>query len=151
MHKVNKTLLLKILVLGLGIGLLVIALAGLVRPAAAATPPLRQPAMPVNLALDNATCLSCHNQPGLTKTLPNGEVLSLTIDQSHYSSSVHKGLNCTDCHQNMTTIPHAAMNVKSLRDITLQLYVVCQKCHADQYGKTLDSVHQKALVGGNIK
>jgi hypothetical protein len=148
MVKVDKALFLKILILVLGIGLLGISLAGLVRPAAAA--PSAKPALPVNLAVDNATCLSCHNKPGLTKALPSGETLSLTIDQSHYSSSVHKGLNCTDCHQNVTTIPHAAMNVKSLRDITLQLYVVCQKCHADQYGKTLDSVHQKALVGGNI-
>ncbi len=154
MWKNKKALFSKILVFALGSGLLGIALAGLVRPASAATTPYRQPtpqpALSTNQAPDNATCLACHNQPGKMKTLPNGEVLSLTIDQSHYSNSVHKGLNCTDCHQNMTTIPHAAMNVKSLRDITLQLYVVCQKCHADQYGKTLDSVHQKALVGGNI-
>jgi nitrate/TMAO reductase-like tetraheme cytochrome c subunit len=140
MWKDKKGLFLKILVLALGVGFMVLALAAMVH----------QTALSVILASDNETCLSCHGQPGLTKSLPSGEVLSLTIDQNHFSTSVHKGLNCTDCHQNVTTIPHAAMDVKSLRDITLQLYVVCQKCHADQYGKTLDSVHQKALVDGNI-
>jgi hypothetical protein len=139
-----------ILVLALGIGLAAIALAGLTRSAAAAKPPAEQPVSNGSLAADNATCLSCHGQAGLTKKLPSGEVLSLTVDQDHFSSSVHKGLNCTDCHQNITSSPHAAMNVKSLRDLTMQLYVVCQKCHAEQYSKTLDSVHQKALTNGNI-
>jgi nitrate/TMAO reductase-like tetraheme cytochrome c subunit len=140
-----------ILFLILGIVAAIIALAGLVRPVAAAMlPPASQPAMTMNLAVDNATCLSCHSRPGLTKTLSNGEVLSLTIDSSHYTNSIHKGLNCTDCHKNITSVPHSGMDFKSLRDVTLQNYVVCAQCHADQYNKTLDSVHQKALAGGNI-
>jgi nitrate/TMAO reductase-like tetraheme cytochrome c subunit len=150
MWKDKRGLFSKILVFALGVGLLIIAMAGLVRPAAADRLSLKQPAAAVNLAVDNATCLSCHSQPGLIKNLPNGEVLSLTIDPSHYTSSIHNGLNCTDCHKNITSVPHAAMDFKSLRDVTLQNYVVCAQCHSEQYNKTLDSVHQKALAGGDI-
>jgi hypothetical protein len=100
--------------------------------------------------VDNASCLSCHNQPGFTKTLPNGDILSLTIDQDHFSSSVHNGSLCTDCHTTITSFPHPELRAQSLRDITLQFYITCQQCHASQYNLTLDSVHQNALAGGNI-
>ncbi len=147
----NKTIRLRSsLVLALGIGVAIIALAESVRPAAAIMAPPSQPVVTMNQAVDNATCLSCHNQPGLTKTLPSGEVLSLTIDQSHFSASVHQGLNCTDCHKDITGFPHPALRAQSLRDVSLQLYTVCQQCHSTQYNQTLDSVHQKALVGGNM-
>jgi hypothetical protein len=141
-----------VLIITLGAAAVLLALAGLVPSTAAAKPSVFQPAPSTNgnPAIDNAVCLSCHGQPGMTKALPSGEILSLTIDQSHYASSVHKGLNCTDCHTNITAVPHAPMDVQSLRDMTLKNYVVCATCHADQYNKTLDSVHQKALVNGNI-
>jgi hypothetical protein len=150
MDKANKTNRLKILALLLGSGLLLAALVGLAGMAAAAASPSSSSAVVGAMSADNATCLSCHGVAGLTKVLPSGEVLSLTIDSDHFSSSVHKDLSCSDCHQNITTAPHAAMNVQSLRDLTMQLYVVCAKCHAEQYSKTLDSVHQTALINGNI-
>ncbi len=49
MYKSKTTLFLKILVLALGIGLLIIALAGLVRPAAAAHATQLQPALTMSL------------------------------------------------------------------------------------------------------
>lgn len=151
MPKNKTTYLRSILVLAMGIGIAIIALAGLVRPAAATQPPPSQPALFMVKSADNATCLSCHSKPGLTKILPSGETLSLTIDQSHFSASVHQGLNCTDCHKNITGFPHPDLRAQSLRDLSLQSYVVCQQCHPDQYSQTLDSVHQKALIGGNIQ
>ena len=87
----------------------------------------------------------------MTRTLLNGEILSLTVDQSHFSASVHQGLNCTDCHKNITGFPHPDLKAPSLGYFSLQSYIVCEQCHAKQYSQTLDSVHQKALVGGNIK
>ena len=151
MRKYKRSLFLKILVFALGIGLLALALAGMARPAsAAAMPPSSQPVSAFSPAADNAACLSCHSQPGLTKTLPSGEVLSLTIDQSHFSASVHQGLNCTDCHKDITGFPHPALRAQNLRSVSLQFYTVCQQCHATQYNQTLESVHQKALVGGNL-
>ncbi len=100
----------------------------------------------------NDYCLSCHNQSGLTKTLPSGETLSLYIDPTLFDHGVHNQENiaCVDCHTNISTFPHPDFEADTLREVSLQLYVSCQKCHADQYNKTLDSVHEKALAAGNL-
>ena len=99
----------------------------------------------------NEACLGCHAQPGMTKTLPNGELLYLTIDQETFKHTVHNESNiaCVDCHTNITGFPHPAFDAATRRDVTLQLYTSCKNCHAEQYNKVLDSVHQKALAGGN--
>ena len=149
MHRANQSLFLRILALGFGIGFIIIALLGLVQPAIAASPTSVESVLTGNFATDNAACLSCHSKPGLTRTLPNGEILSITIDQNHFSASVHQGVNCTDCHKNITSFPHPELNAQSLRDVSMQLYTTCQQCHSTQYSQTLDSVHQKALAGGN--
>ncbi|MFH2039860.1 MAG: cytochrome c3 family protein [Chloroflexota bacterium] len=104
-----------------------------------------------NTVGDDSICLDCHNKPGLTKDLANGEVLLLTIDEQHFSESVHfnEGVSCTDCHQDISGFPHPEFAARSLRDASILLYTACQKCHTDEYNKTLDSVHQKQLAGGN--
>jgi len=100
----------------------------------------------------DSTCLGCHGKPGLTKTLSNGEVLLLTIDASHFANTVHaeEGLACQDCHTDITSFPHQDFQANSLREVSLQLYTICQKCHVAQYDKTLDSIHQKQLAAGNF-
>ncbi len=117
--------------------------------AASALQPVTEPASQSKPT--NDYCLSCHSQPGLTKSLPSGETLSLYIDPNLFVHAVHNEENmvCVDCHANISTFPHPDFKANTLRDVTLQLYVSCQKCHADQYNKTLDSVHEKALAGGN--
>ncbi len=99
----------------------------------------------------NDFCLGCHSQQGLTKTLPSGEILSLYIDPGLFGHSVHdqENIACADCHTNITTFPHTDFKADSLRQVTLQLYTSCKNCHAEQYSKVLDSVHQTALAGGN--
>jgi len=142
---------LKIMVLVFGLGLVVLALAGFVHPVGASAVPslIQNPVQTSVEAPDNAACLSCHAQQGLTKTLPSGEVLSLTIDSSHFAGSAHKDLACTDCHSNISSFPHPDLQVQTLRDFSLQMYPICQKCHEDQYNKTLDSVHMQAIAAGN--
>jgi predicted CXXCH cytochrome family protein len=117
--------------------------------AASSTRPVVQP--PSQTKPMDDYCLSCHGQPGLIKALPNGETLSLFIDPSLFNHSVHvqENVACVDCHTNISTFPHPDFKATSTRDVTLQLYPSCQKCHADQYTKTLDSVHQQALAAGN--
>ena len=99
----------------------------------------------------NEYCLSCHSQAGLAKTLPSGETLSLTIDPKLFDASVHgeEQKACVDCHTNITSFPHPDFKAQNLREVTLSLYPTCKQCHADQYNKILDSVHQKALASGN--
>ncbi len=100
----------------------------------------------------NDYCLGCHSQPGMVKTLPSGELLSLTIDKTTFNHTVHNEENvaCVDCHTNITTFPHPAFEAENVRAVSLQLYTSCKNCHAEQYNKVLDSVHQKALAGGNF-
>lgn len=99
----------------------------------------------------DSDCLGCHSRPGLTKTLPNGEVMLLSIDPEHFSETVHftEGLACTDCHLEFSEFPHDDFPARSLRDASMMLYTVCQKCHEKQYDQTLDSIHQVQLAGGN--
>src|SRR5512133_2558389 len=100
----------------------------------------------------NESCLACHAQAGMTKALPSGQTLSLTIDTEAFQHGVHNEENvaCVDCHTNITGFPHPPLDAKTTRDVTLQLYQSCKNCHAEQYNKVLDSVHQKALAGGNF-
>jgi len=133
----------RVLLIALGISLLALAALGLTRPVAASPAPSSAPVM------ENATCLSCHDIADITKTLPSGESLVLTIDAGHFNDSVHKNLACTDCHSNISTFPHPDLKAQSLREVSLQVYTICQNCHLEQYDQTLDSVHQRALAAGN--
>jgi len=135
---------LAILAAALGLGLLGIAL-GIAQPVGAASTTAPRQIEPA----DNAGCLYCHGKEGMSMTLPSGEVSSLTIDPGHFAGSIHNGLACTDCHTGISGYPHPKFDQQTQRDITMKWYTSCQKCHAEQYNKTLDSVHQRALAGGN--
>lgn len=97
----------------------------------------------------NEACLTCHNKPDIQRPLPSGETLALTIDRDHYRDSVHRTIDCTDCHTSISGFPHPSMTAKNKREVSLQLYTICQQCHKDQYDATLDSVHTTALAAGN--
>lgn len=127
----------------LGVVVLLVVLTMSATPAAAA--PQFQGEKP-----SDATCLACHQQEGMTAQI-GGQPVSLTINADHFSASVHgsEKIACVDCHTNITGFPHPEVIASSPREFSLQMYPTCQKCHADQYQKTLDSVHQKALASGN--
>jgi len=115
------------------------------QPAPVAAAPQAQSGTP-----SNETCLFCHQEQGKTVDI-GGQPLSLTIDGALYDASVHgtEQLACVDCHSNITSFPHPEVTASSPRDFSLEMYPVCQQCHAEQYQKTLDSVHQKAIAAGN--
>jgi hypothetical protein len=73
---------------------LVMSLAGWVIPAKA--DPLSQET--------NTYCLSCHSNPELSLTLPDGEQLSLYISPESHSRSIHsqEGIECQACHTEIT-------------------------------------------------
>ncbi len=97
-------------------------------------------------------CLSCHSNPDLKMTLPSGEVLPLYVDAEQLKTSVHSsnGIECEACHTNITTYPHPANTYQTRRELTRGYYQACQKCHPDNYTKTLDSMHAQAAAGGNL-
>ena len=127
-----------------GLVFLLVALIGLVQPATAA--PVREP---VAFSPQTIACLTCHSKEDFNRTLPSGEVLSLTINADHFDVSAHGTLDCTDCHTDISSFPHPKLTAQSLGDVTAQFSTSCQSCHADQYDNTIDSVHQTARDGGN--
>ncbi len=134
-----------ILIAALGIGLLVLASASLTQPAAASSAP------DAAQELNDAACLGCHNKPGFMLPLPSGETLSLSIETTAFEASVHgmEAIGCSSCHTDITAFPHPALIAENLRDVATKMYTTCQQCHSEQYDQTLDSVHQRALAGGN--
>jgi nitrate/TMAO reductase-like tetraheme cytochrome c subunit len=135
---------LRLAVLGLVACLALAGIAlGLPRPAGAAELPL-QPQQ-----ADNDACLACHSQAGMSSPLPSGESLPLTIDAAHFADSAHGEMACTDCHPGISAFPHPELKAESRREVSMQFYTICKDCHLEQYDKTLDSVHQKMLAGGN--
>ncbi len=97
-------------------------------------------------------CLSCHSDPNLSMTLPDGEKLSLSISAQALQSSVHGqlGMTCQSCHANLTGYPHPAVPFNTHRELSRSLYQACDRCHPDNYSKTLDSMHAKVATAGNL-
>ena len=134
----------RLLVLTIGLILTVVALVSLTAGSAVAAPASQgEP--------DNEFCLGCHSNPNMSKTFPNGEVLSLYIDGTKFTQAVHwqEEVACVTCHAAMAEFPHPVFAAQTVRDAKYQLYTVCQECHFERYNSVLDSVHQTALAGGD--
>lgn len=99
----------------------------------------------------DSTCLGCHGKPGQTTTLPDGEVISISIDSELYAHTVHGnyGLACTACHISIRDYPHPELTVESHKEFSFEAIQSCQKCHEDQYSAVQDSIHMQAYNAGN--
>jgi hypothetical protein len=98
----------------------------------------------------NEVCLGCHGTPGLSMVLDNGDILDLYVNPDNYAASIHgkDGYACVQCHTNLGDYPHPAFKATDLRDVTLQLTNVCDRCHSGEYNLTMDSVHAAAQAEG---
>lgn len=101
--------------------------------------------------ISNEACLECHGQTGHSMQLENGESLNLYVDEATFNGSVHgaAGYACVQCHTSVGDYPHPEFSAEDLRDATLQLNDVCQRCHTQQYERTQDSIHQATREAGN--
>jgi len=127
----------------LGLALMLMALLAIITPAQAASSIQQgEPA--------DAACLACHMQTTLNTEM-GGQPLSLTINPTAFEQSVHGAaqVGCVACHTDITAFPHPAVTASSPRDFSLELYTTCRACHVEQFERTLDSVHQRALAAGN--
>src|SRR5512144_1575013 len=133
-----------LLSLVLGVFLLIVVMA------LSATTPVAAAPQPQGEKPSDETCLACHQQQGMTAQV-GGQPIPITIDNAKFEVSVHgtENIACVDCHTNITGFPHPEVTASSPRDFSLKLYPTCQQCHAEQYQKTLDSVHQRAIAAGN--
>lgn len=130
---------------GVALGVLLLLVMLTIPSASVSAAPLPQGEEPTD-----ETCLSCHQQEGMTTQI-GGQPVPLTIHPEEFSASVHgtEGIACVDCHTGITGFPHPEVTASSPRDFSLGLYSACQQCHSEQYEKVLDSVHQTALEAGN--
>lgn len=100
--------------------------------------------------VSNKFCLDCHSDPATIMTLENGDTVSLYLDPEVYNQSVHgtEGYACVQCHTTIREYPHPEFAAYDPRDLSLELYDACFRCHSGQYERALDSVHQRALENG---
>jgi cytochrome b subunit of formate dehydrogenase/nitrate/TMAO reductase-like tetraheme cytochrome c subunit len=86
--------------------------------------------------LTNQDCQSCHDNKELYKEV-DGKQVFLFLDEPLYNESVHKSLNCIDCHSDVTGDPHEPTLKK----------VSCGDCHEPAAQQALTSIHSKTRVG----
>ena len=79
-------------------------------------------------------CMECHGDPELT-TEEGGRVRSLYLNGDTFRRSVHGDLECIDCHQDITELPH---------DERLER-VDCGFCHEDAVAEVSRSAHGSEL------
>ncbi|MBM2814198.1 MAG: doubled protein [Ignavibacteria bacterium] len=89
--------------------------------------------------MSNSECMKCHQNKMLVSSKTG---ISLYIDTNVVGHSMHKKINCTQCHSNLTP-----STKRPCATITQQ--VNCASCHdkvGDEYNK---SIHGKLLVRGD--
>src|SRR5438046_2097644 len=84
-------------------------------------------------AIDNATCLQCHEFKDLTRTNAAGRVIPLYVDAARLAASVHKGQTCSACHADLTSRhPDDDVPAKAVQ---------CQQCHEKAGKEYATSIH----------
>jgi cytochrome b subunit of formate dehydrogenase len=89
--------------------------------------------------LTNDDCLGCHNDPTLTMDAGGGKTKSIHVDPEKFGKSIHGSLGCTDCHADITDVPHEPKPQP----------VDCGGCHSDAAEQWKNSRHAKAFMAGN--
>lgn len=99
----------------------------------------------------NAACLVCHGDPDLRMTLPDGQSISLYIDEARFADSMHgwQNLECRCCHIDILEYPHPPFEAQDPRDFTLGFKQTCRQCHPGMYRQTQDSIHAEILQTKN--
>ncbi|GMV91625.1 MAG: hypothetical protein AMXMBFR82_14030 [Candidatus Hydrogenedentota bacterium] len=87
------------------------------------------------VALDDETCMFCHEDPELTKTLPDGTEQSLFVNLEAFANSIHGGMGCVTCHSDIADIPHA----EDLQPVD------CGTCHAVETEVYMGSLHGQSV------
>jgi len=131
--------------------LILLPLIGLIVAIAFGLPSLAEAAPASAPTLSNDDCLACHGEEGMSVTLESEEILLLSINAGKFAKSVHnlEEIACVDCHTDITAFPHPERTANSLRELSLESYILCKECHLEEYDNTLDSVHGEHLAHGD--
>jgi hypothetical protein len=93
-------------------------------------------------AEDENGCLTCHGNPGFSKTDSDGRVISLYVSRELVNIAAHRFIDCTTCHG---ASPHDGGSPLT----KLSLAEKCGQCHQYEYKLHLNSVHGQQLQQGN--
>ena len=93
-------------------------------------------------AEDENGCLTCHGNPGFSKTDANGRVISLYVNKELVNVAAHRFIDCSTCHG---TSPHTSNSPLT----KLSLAEKCGQCHQYEYKQHINSVHGEQLKQGN--
>ena len=83
-------------------------------------------------------------------TLTDGSTRTLRLPAGVLEKSVHAGVSCGDCHPGTSEVPHPERKLASSRQFTIAASEQCRQCHFGEYRQTLESVHAKAVVRGDL-
>lgn len=86
---------------------------------------------------ENSDCLTCHQDKSLTTTRVS-KVVSLFVDETKFTSSVHGSLTCVTCHADLSgkEMPHETPLQKT----------ECGTCHDAEQKLHAESLHGKAIA-----
>lgn len=91
-------------------------------------------------AQENDDCFMCHADPDLVGTR-DGEEISVSVEADDLATSVHAGLDCVMCHQDLSggDLPHE-------EDLAP---AACGPCHEEQADRHSGSLHGRAASRGD--
>ncbi len=92
-------------------------------------------------AQENSECMDCHEDETL-QGKRDGQKFSVYIAEEIVGASVHKSLNCIECHSDLkeSDFPHKRRLAK----------VNCTTCHEKEEKLFADSLHGRALASGDV-
>ncbi|MGA2624325.1 MAG: cytochrome c3 family protein [Bacteroidota bacterium] len=91
-------------------------------------------------AQENNECYTCHEDKSLTGKR-NGKTLSVFVEASKFSGSVHGSLSCISCH--------ADLEKKEFPHDEVLKPVDCGTCHSTEQEQHVKSLHGKAIARGD--
>lgn len=87
--------------------------------------------------ISDKICLKCHTNQDVYKTV-NNEKVSLYVDVTEFSMSVHRNISCTKCHTDVSN--------KLERPCETAKQVDCSNCHVEVANVYFNSDHGKAFL-----
>ncbi len=119
-------------------------------PAAQASIPVPDDSQPA----DDAECLKCHSFESLSKTMDNGETVSLHVPNEMFAKSVHSWIGCTSCHRDVDLSTHSLSESRktyaSKRERSVAMAKICNECHEDKSYQYEGSIHASLVESGNL-
>lgn len=98
-------------------------------------PPHKVEIPEIQARMSDNSCMKCHQDPSVHKIV-DGDTVSLYVDSRILPNSVHKNIQCTKCHTEVTDhLPRPCSTNKP---------VDCSSCHAEVFDLYFQSGHGQA-------